>query len=43
MVIILASNISVMPEPEIIILPQQKAEFFMLFVDMADLITGYRG
>ena len=41
MVIISASNISVMPEPQIIVLHQQKAEILMLLVDTADLITGY--
>lgn len=41
MVIISASNISVMPEPQIIVLHQQKAEILMLLVDMADSITGY--
>lgn len=40
MVIISVSNTSVMPEPEIIVLHQQKAEVLMLFVDMAGSITG---
>ncbi|KAJ7426928.1 Pterin-4-alpha-carbinolamine dehydratase [Willisornis vidua] len=30
-----------MPEPQILILPQQKTEIFMLFVDVADLISGH--
>jgi len=30
-----------MPEPQILVLHQQKAEVLMLFVDMADLITAY--
>lgn len=29
-----------MPEPQIIVLHQQKAEVLMLFVDMAGSITG---
>lgn len=40
MVIISASNISVMPEPQIVILHQQKAEVSMLFVDTEHSITG---
>lgn len=30
-----------MPEPQIIVLHQQKAEVLMLFVDKADFIPGY--